>query len=155
MSKLQQAAVSDGTEVEIRQPCCWIAHVGSKIFIIPVVNLKGTDVLYYYIFWQTSSTPKTTNSKPLNNFCNENHSMHPAKKTSVALTTWLPGHKSVCKARLWHDGDKLDCMNYYPDISPEQHQSLWLESVKVKSFQCFSWAMYRDNSCNEFWERGK
>lgn len=89
--------------------------------------------------------------KPLNNFHNENRTMYPAKWASVAQRTRLPGHDSLCKTRLWLNSDKLDCMNNYPDMSPKQHQTLQLESVKVKLFQCFSWAMYRDNSCNGFW----
>lgn len=34
-----------------------------QVTIVHLVNLKGTDVLCYYIFWQTSATPITTNSQ--------------------------------------------------------------------------------------------
>lgn len=84
--------------------------------------------------------------KPLKNFHNENCIMYHAKKAGVAQRTQLPD--SLCKTRLWPYNDKLDYMNNYPDTSPKQHQSVQLESVKVKLFQCFSCVMYRDNSCN-------
>lgn len=37
-----------GSEVQMRQPRCWVAYVvGAKVVIIHLVNLKGTDVLRY------------------------------------------------------------------------------------------------------------
>lgn len=57
-----------------------------------------------------------------------------ARKAGVARSTRLPGHNSLCKTRLWPNNDRLDCMNNYPDTRPKQHQTLQLESVKVKLF---------------------
>lgn len=155
MSKLQQAALPDG--MEVRQSSCRIAYVvGFKVMIMHFVNLKGTDVLYYYIFWQTSSATMTIKSwGHWITFIIKFIPCIPAKKACVAPKTRLPGHGSLCRTRPWPNSDKLACMSNYPDTSPKQHQTLQLECVKVKLFQCFGWAMYRDNSCNGFWDGGE
>lgn len=64
----------------------------------------------------------------------------------------LCGTIPLCQTRIWPNNGELDCMSNYPDTCPKLHQILQLESVKVKLFQCFSGAMYSDNSCSGFWD---
>lgn len=70
-----------------------------------------------------------------------------AKKAGVDLGDQLCRHYLLQITKVWH---KPDYLNNYSDLVPKLHQILQPKSVKVKLFQCFSWAMYRDNSCNGF-----
>lgn len=81
--------------------------------------------------WQTSSTPKPTNSRShritfiikiiprilLEDKCSPEN-----------MITWAP---FSVQTKLWHGSDKIDCMNNYPDTSPKQHQTLRDESVRA------------------------
>lgn len=128
----------------MRQSSCWISNVGFEVSILHVVNHRCFVLLDILANLIHNNDNKLL--KPLKNVHNENCIMYHAKKAGVAQRTQLPD--SLCKTRLWPYNDKLDYMNNYPDTSPKQHQTIQLESVKVKLFQCFSCVMYRDNSCD-------
>lgn len=126
-----------------RWRCCWIAYVvGFEVSLLHVVKCRCFVLLDILANLIHNKDNKLLN--PLNYFHNKNCVMYLAKKAGAAKRTRPPD--SLCRTRLWPYNDKLDYMNNYPDTSPKQHQTLQLESVKVKLFQCFSWAMYRETT---------
>lgn len=87
-------------------------------------DLKGAHVLYYYIFGKPTSTPKPTNSRSHRiTFIIKiiPHILLEDKCSPENMITWAP---FGVQTKLWHQSDKIDCTNNYPDRSPKRHQTL-------------------------------
>lgn len=70
VSKLQQAALPDGTEVKMRQSYCWVAYVvGFEVSVLHLVNHRCFVLLDILATLIHNNDNKLL--KPLNNFHNE------------------------------------------------------------------------------------
>ena len=81
--------------------------------------------------WQTSSTPKPTNSRSHRITFTMKiipHILLEDKCSPENMTPWAPFNRQT---QPWHESDKIDCMNNYPDMSPKWHQTFWDESVRA------------------------